>query len=100
MVSTIIVLGILLIVSLVLNVIFFRAGHNQLDKVDLYESWISEFRQDVHSTFENIREIDQKQMFEKDDEVGVIFQQIFEIIEKLDRRTQDLDEDTEGENNE
>jgi len=98
MVLTIYVLSLLLIISIVLCWFLFRAGQTQLAKAELYERWILEFSDDVLSTYTNIKDIDKKQMFEKDDEVGAIFQQILEIIERLNTRTQGMD--TEGEQNE
>jgi len=92
MLLTIIVLSVLLIVSLVLNWSLFQAGQTQLAKAELYERWILEFSEDVLSTYQNIKEIDKKQMFEKDDEVGSIFQQILELIERLNIRTQGMDD--------
>jgi len=99
MILTIVVLSVLLIVSLVLNVYLFKAGQWQMLKAELYERWILEFSEDVLSTYQNIKEIDKKQMFEKDDDVGVIFQQMLELIERLNIRTQGL-ETEEGEQNE
>jgi len=90
--TLIIVLVILLICSLVFNYFLFRAGQDHMEKADLYEDWIIEFSQDVESTLENIREIDSRQMFEKDDDVGVIFQQIVDLIDKLNNRTQNVEE--------
>ena len=95
MLLTIIILLVLLMSSLSLNYLLFKAGQRQLELVELYDSWVSEFKQDVQSTFDNIKEIDQKQMFEKDDDVGVIFQQIFELIDRLNKRTHNLSETEE-----
>jgi hypothetical protein len=70
----------------------------QANKLRTYESWILEFKGNVHTTLEQLREIDTKGTFassmnakgtfESDDEVGVIFKNMESIIEELDQRTQ------------
>jgi hypothetical protein len=56
---------------------------NLLKKVDTYEKFIVD-RQDAYETLlARIRDIDYKQMFEKDDEVGVTFDDIKNEIEEF-----------------
>ena len=66
------------------------AIYNILQKLEKYEDIIEEndiFLQTElernESLLEALREIDTRQMFEKDDEVGSIFYQIKETIEKF-----------------
>ena len=42
--------------------------------MNLYSSWISEWRRQVLKTWTHMKMLDEKQMFEKDDEVGIVFQ--------------------------
>ncbi|HUS89910.1 MAG TPA: hypothetical protein VMW91_11230 [Desulfosporosinus sp.] len=71
-----------------------------LQKIDTYEAWILNFKSDVMSTAENMRAIDkgatfkssflstEKGVFESDDQVGVVFKELLDLIEKLNQRTQ------------
>lgn len=64
----------------------------------IYERWIVEFKLDVVNTLEEMRDIDKqgvfstrindKGLFESDDQVGGIFKDIMDLIEKLNQRTQ------------
>ena len=100
----IILLSIFLVASIVINVVLYKAGTRQLDdneilieQVNLLEDWISDFKVDVQKTFADIKMIDDKQMFEKDDDVGIIFQDMMELIRKLIERTENTQEPEEGE---
>ncbi len=66
------------------------AVYNLLSKLEKYEDIIEENDLFIQSELERnealleaLREIDTRQMFEKDDEVGSIFYQIKETIEKF-----------------
>ena len=66
------------------------AIYNLLQKLEKYEDVIEENDKFIESELqrneallEALREIDTRQMFEKDDEVGSIFYQIKETIEKF-----------------
>ena len=56
---------------------------NLLKKLEKYEDFIERETQRNQSLLEALREIDNRQMFEKDDEVGSIFYQIKETIERF-----------------
>lgn len=69
-----------------------------LNKIDIYEEWILDFKTDVIDTLERMRDIDKsgvfasklndKGVFESDDLVGGVFKELLELIEKLNQRTQ------------
>lgn len=96
MITVLLIIG--LVISLGLNVAAFVLIRNLLKKVTTYESWILEFKQDVINTLSLMRAIDkqgvfatsinEKGLFESDDQVGHIFKDMIEIIEKLNTRTQ------------
>jgi uncharacterized protein YnzC (UPF0291/DUF896 family) len=95
-----ILLSICLIASIVVNILLYKAGVRQLSVNEILEEdsqllkeWISEFRVDVLKTSAHMKLLDDKQMFEKDDEVGVVFRDMMELIHALNERTQE----TEGE---
>jgi hypothetical protein len=56
---------------------------NLLQKLEAYEQNIEQFYSALTVTLANMRLIDQKQMFETDDEVGTIFQQLVDIVSNL-----------------
>jgi hypothetical protein len=53
-----------------------------------YEKMVIEFGDDALEVYQHIKNIDNRQMFEKDDDVGVIFQDMVQIIEKFNEKTQ------------
>lgn len=56
------------------------------NKIDIYEEWILEFQNDVNGVYQQLKNIDDKNLFEKDDDVGVIFSEIATLIDKLNTR--------------
>jgi len=75
-----------------LNIILFKKAELQLSRSEIHETWIIEFRKDVEHIYNSMKDIDNRQMFEKDDDVGVIFQEMVELINKLNSRSQDQEE--------
>ena len=59
------------------------AIYNLLQKLERYEDFIEEETTKNQALLEALREIDSREMFEKDDEVGSIFYQIKETIERF-----------------
>lgn len=57
--------------------------YNLTKKVEIYESSIEEFYSRVSIVLHSMRAVDEKQMFENDDEVGTIFQQLNDILSIL-----------------
>jgi hypothetical protein len=72
---------ILVILFLVLG--FGTIIRNLLFKLEKYEDFIENELRKNEALLEALREIDNRQMFEKDDDVGSIFYQIKETIEKF-----------------
>lgn len=86
-----------LIISLGLNVATFILVRNLLKKNEIYEQWIVEFKQEVVDTLALMRAIDKQGtfatsvnaegLFESDDQVGQVFKELEELIEKLEEKT-------------
>ena len=57
--------------------------YNLLKKLERYEDFIEEETIKNQALLEALREIDSREMFEKDDDVGSIFYQIKETIERF-----------------
>jgi hypothetical protein len=58
------------------------------ERIDTLENWIVEFRNDVDVTHKRLKEVDDKQIFQKDDDVGFVFSEIIKLIEKLNKRAE------------
>jgi hypothetical protein len=56
---------------------------NLLNKVDAYEDFILDRQNAYEALLERIRNIDAREIFEKDDEVGVTFDEIKNEIEEF-----------------
>jgi hypothetical protein len=95
MLIAVILLSVLLTASIIANFLLWRAGERQLIISELYESWISEWRAEVFKTWVHMKMLDEKQMFEKDDEVGVVFQDMMALIQSLNDRTEETTEEGE-----
>lgn len=56
---------------------------NLSNKITLYEQSIQQFYEDTSIVLHTMRVLDEKKMFESDDEVGTLFQQLTEIVGSL-----------------
>jgi hypothetical protein len=72
-----------LIISVILNLVGAYAIYNTLRKVELYEDSINEFYSRLSITLHTMRRIDERQMFEADDEVGDVFRQLTDTVNEL-----------------
>jgi len=74
------ILGLLLVTSMTANLI-------QLKRQETLETWFEEMTTDLNQVQFEIKEIDDKEWFEKDDEVGDTFRRLKETINKLNKFT-------------
>lgn len=87
MLYTIISILSLLVVTLSYMVYnLFRKLESQEDIIEENDKFIESELQKNEALLEALREIDSREMFEKDDEVGSIFYQIKETIEKFKKQ--------------
>ena len=74
-------------VSVILNIVLLVGVRNLLRQNEQLEDRIIETNDSVASkvnkSLDNMRKLDNKQVFEKDDEVGVTFQELKKIVEEL-----------------
>ena len=79
-----------LIVSTVFNLVLLIGVRNLLKQNEQLEDrvigTINDTQSKVISALEKMREIDTRQAFEKDDEVGVTFDQLKKIVEDLNEQ--------------
>ena len=93
----VILLSVLLTASVVANVLLWRAGERQLVINEIYANWISDWREQVFKVWAHMKLLDDKQMFEKDDDVGVVFQDMKILIQSLNDRTEETTAEIEEE---
>jgi len=68
---------------LIVNILLFKLVNINLTKVEIYETWILEYKNKIEETYQALKFVDEKQIFEKDDEVGFVFSDILEIVKDL-----------------
>lgn len=83
---------VLLLISLLINIFLFISLKKSFVQIDILEDWLIDFKQLVNNTYKKLKNIDERGMFEKDDEVGVIFNNMLDIIELTNKRIQIDDE--------
>jgi len=72
---------IVLIISMIINLVLTYACWNSIKKIETYEEDRIRIFVLINKLLSDLREIDNQQMFEKDDEVGTIFTQPKEMIQ-------------------
>jgi hypothetical protein len=96
-----VVFGVLFSASLTANILLWIAGNRQMTKSDIYEQMYNDvvirMKERIMNTYVQMKQLDDKAMFSKDDEVGVSFQQILEILQELNELTQEEEETPKGE---
>ena len=74
-------------VSAILNIVLLVGVRNLLRQNEQLEdrlvSTVNSVREKISDALENMRRLDNKQVFEKDDEVGVTFDEMKKIVEDL-----------------
>jgi hypothetical protein len=91
--TTLIVFIAIIIVLCFITYNLIRKLENHEDVIDDYEKFIETELIRNEALLEALRQIDNRQMFEKDDEVGSIFYQIKETIEKFKLKQNDNKEE-------
>jgi hypothetical protein len=74
------------LIIIILTIFLAGAGYgiwNLLNKLERYEDFVENETKRNEALLEALRLIDSREMFEKDDEVGSIFYQIKETIERF-----------------
>jgi len=90
MLFLIIILNIFLIISIICNILLWKAGEKQMIINEIYIEWISDWKSFVFKTYAHMKFLDEKQIFEKDDEVGIVFQNMTDLIKNLNEKTEEI----------
>ena len=62
---------------------------NLYRKNSTYETWINNLNESLSKVITDWKAVDSKQLFEKDDEVGVVYEGIEDIMKDIETRTTD-----------
>lgn len=62
---------------------------NLYRKNSTYETWINNLNESLSKVISDWKAVDSKQLFEKDDEVGVVYEGIEDIMKDIETRTTD-----------
>lgn len=87
MVITVIILSVVLSVSLCFNFYFFVKMNDLIDAIESIQEWTNQYRLLIENTYRKLREIDEKQIFQKDDDVGFVFSEIVKLIEFIKNKS-------------
>ena len=60
-----------------------------------YEQWVINFSERVEDTYQEMKRLDEKEMFEKDDEVGVVFTDIHSLLTDLNKKRGENEDESE-----
>tara|TARA_B110000503_G_C6882854_1_gene303470 strand:+ start:8 stop:271 length:264 start_codon:yes stop_codon:yes gene_type:complete len=81
---------VVLIISIIINIILIIGVRNLIKQTEQLEDNVlnirDETRTKIENTLQQLRSIDIREVFEKDDEVGVTFTQLKNIIEELNKQ--------------
>ena len=73
----------LLVISVIVNIALIYASYVSVKKIEIYEDNIMKFYEGATQILRTSRHLDNREMFEKDDEVGALFQQLITVIGEL-----------------
>lgn len=62
------------------------ACYNLLRKIEVYEDWLDMFRTEIGDVYKRIKAVDERNLFEKDDDVGATFADILRITKEFDEK--------------
>lgn len=90
-----ILLIVFLLISIIGNIILYKALSAQLKRINTYDmliddyyKWVLDIRTELNSTYIKIKNIDDKDIFYKDDDVGFAFQELLRLIKLVNDRIQ------------
>jgi hypothetical protein len=79
-----IILTVTLTISIAVNVALGVAISKGIEREKIYADWIIKFRNRVEEIYRELKSIDEKHIFEKDDEVGVVFSELVNVMKEFD----------------
>jgi len=59
------------------------ACYNMIKKIEVHEEWIEQYRTEIENVYKRLKIVDDKNLFEKDDDVGFVFSEIQRVIREF-----------------
>ena len=78
-----------LLISLVTNIFLFISLRRAFFTIDILEAWLVDFKGLVNNVYKKLKDVDNRGIFEKDDDVGFMFSDIVNIIKITNERIND-----------
>jgi hypothetical protein len=54
--------------------------------MEVYEGWVEYFRDEITDVYVRLKTVDDKNLFDKDDDVGFVFTEMLRIVDELDKK--------------
>jgi hypothetical protein len=84
---------ILLFISVAVNVFLLITSKKLFNQIDILEDWIINFKKSVENTYNKLKAIDNRGIFEKDDDVGFLFSDLKQTMETLNKKVKEEETD-------
>lgn len=78
-----------LLVSVVTNIFLFVSLKRAFYTIDVLETWLVDFKKSIDNVYKKLKIVDERGIFEKDDDVGFLFTDIYNIIKITNQRIND-----------
>lgn len=78
-----------LLISLMTNIFLIISLRRAFFTIDVLESWLVDFKGLVNNVYKKLKDVDNRGIFEKDDDVGFLFSDIVNIIKITNERIND-----------
>lgn len=78
-----------LLVSVVTNIFLFVSLKRAFYTIDVLETWLVDFKKSIDNVYKKLKSVDERGIFEKDDDVGFLFTDIYNIIKITNQRIND-----------
>lgn len=106
----------LLVISLILttlistiSIVFLFKALSKIDNLEqqlrlseennfLLNNWVNDFRTLILNVYKKLKSVDDRGIFEKDDDVGFLFSELLAIIDECNKRISDDDDSNEEKN--
>ena len=62
------------------------ACYNMIKKIEVYEGWLGYFRTEVDEVYQQMKVVDEKNLFDRDDDVGFVFTELVRISKEFSER--------------
>ncbi len=62
------------------------ACYNMVKKIEIHEEWISDFREEIANVYKELKMVDDKNLFDHDDDVGFVFSEIVRVTTEFNEK--------------